>query len=111
MVADLYAAFKGNEKLTEALKTAEAYRWSSNERLLNPFIRQMQRMEPVDLTPAVLSEDLETIRVVVEMLSNTSGLEATRTDVIRLMNESPEARKLLLQQPEKLRALGVSVDT
>lgn len=109
VVASLYEAFENNQEATDALRTAEAVHWSSNEKLLNPFIAQVKRMQPDDLIPALLSEDATTIRLAVEVLGNTpEALEATRTGVIQLMDESPDACELLRQQPQKLEALGIA---
>lgn len=108
VLASFYEALKNDQESTEKLRAAEASRWSSNEKLLNPFIAQTKRMDSEDIIPALLSEETATIRLAVEMLGNTSeALEATRTGVIQLMNESPDTQQILRQQPEKLEALGI----
>ena len=70
VLATLYEALKNNQEATEKLRDTEAILWLNNEKLLNPFIAQTKRMDSSDIIPALLSEDIATILLVVEMLGN-----------------------------------------
>jgi hypothetical protein len=59
-----------------------------------------------DTVPAMLSEDLETVCLSVEIL-DTEKLNLIRSYVLGLIDKSPEARAVLSQQPRKLEALGI----
>jgi len=114
ILEQLYESFKTNPEATRTLKSAEEIRWSGSDRVvLNTRITQLQRTpDKADVVPALLSEDLDTIRSTVEVLTTgkTNSLEAVRSVVLKMMNDSSEVSDVLRHQPQKLEALGISSD-
>jgi hypothetical protein len=115
VLAQMYEAFKDDPEATKTLTSAEEALWAGSDKtVLNPFIAQAARIgDPADYVPALLTEDLETIRSSVEMLhagGDSGAVEALRARVLQMIQESPEARQVLRQQPMKLEAFRIASD-
>jgi hypothetical protein len=108
-LAAIYQALKDNAEATQALRSAEEMRWSGSGFALNPRLRRISRIaDGDDIIPTILSEDLETIRSVVQTL-DAGRREAVQTTVLHIVDQYPEAREVLRQQPQKLEALGLGI--
>jgi hypothetical protein len=83
-------------------------RWEASAFLLNPRIRQLERIaDEADVAPTVLSEDEETVRSIANSI-DADMLSKIRDDTLHLIDNSPDARDLLRQQTGKQRALGIA---
>jgi hypothetical protein len=112
-VQEMLAALHDKPDLAEQLRFALAVSTEKRKRFNNPFVAQLERKDtpirPEEVIPSLLSETPETIRLMVEMVSDQPGaLSVLRASVSELVANSAEARKILIRQPEKLMALGLS---
>ena len=70
MLGQLYEGLKGDPEDTAQLQHAEHLRWEGSKVVLNPRVRQVLRIpDPADLVPIILSEDGETVWMIIEQLT------------------------------------------
>ena len=101
----------GNTQALNALEEAEQFVDENIKPFRNQFVAQMSRMEPDDVVPALLSEDLETIGLVLKQMGDGSDAQKQfRAAAISLLAENLQANPPILQLQEKLRVLGVPED-
>jgi hypothetical protein len=109
VLAEIFKGLKPNPEATKALHVAEQARWSGSVFTLNPRIRQSMRLaDSNDVIPTMLSQDVETIRLIMDTLP-AKGVEEVQSTVREIIAENPGARELLRNQPEKLDTIRLSV--
>jgi hypothetical protein len=114
VVHDILASLYDHNDLEKQLRVALAFSAERRRLFNNSFVAQLRRMDtpirPDEVIPSLLSETPETIRLMVEVLSDhPEAVAALQDSASKLMANSPEARNILLGQPEKLAALGLDI--
>ncbi len=106
-------AAHGNSEANEAMDAAESFYNQNVKMFRNRFNAQRGRKDsPIrgeDLIPALLSEDLETIRIVIEVIGdNSRAIDLMRASAIKILSDALQNGAVISQLDEKLQALGVS---
>lgn len=108
LMADWRDMAKGNTEALNALDKAERFVEENINPFHNRFLAQMSRLDSADIVPALLSEDPETIRLVLKQMGdNSDSYNLFQAASLRLLAENFQANPPIPQLQEKLRILGV----
>lgn len=111
LLTQIYQAWKDNPEAIKTLQAAENARWSGSLLTLNPYIYQFMRLvDKADVIPTMISQNIETIRFVMNAFYADGGIEDVKNAVREIITNNPGARDLLQKEPKKLEALGLSID-
>jgi len=68
----------------------------------------MRLVDRADVIPTMVSQDVETIRAMMKEL-DAGVIELVQNTVREIISKNPGARDVLLNEPEKLDAIGMNI--
>jgi hypothetical protein len=116
VVRDILASSNGHPDLGRKLGNALTLSAERRKLFNNSFVAQLRRpdtpIQPNEVVPSLLGETPNTIRLMVEMLSDQPEVVGVlQRATAELMANSSEVRNILRKQPEKLSALGLDTSS
>jgi len=113
MMKSYAEAVKDDPRAREALQKAEDFYRNTRFRFINPFLAQRERKDtpilPEEILPSLMTEDPDTIRGCLAMISNEMAI-MMRVKAEELVRSVLEQGITLPSIEEKLKALGVCIE-